>query len=89
MATWEVPLQDRAGVLQRLKAERFIDDERYAMAFVREKVNLNGWGEHKIRAALRRKGIAEDIIARAIKEISPEQSTQRLVERLERKLKTV
>ena len=43
MATWEVPLQDRAGVLQRLKAERFIDDERYAMAFVREKVNLNGW----------------------------------------------
>ena len=89
MVTWEVPLQDRAGVLQRLKAERFIDDERYAMAFVREKVNLNGWGEHKIRSALRRKGIAEDIIARAIKEISPEQSTQRLVERLERKLKTV
>lgn len=89
MATWEVPEQDRIGVLRRLKEERFIDDERYATAFVREKVNLSGWGEYKIRSALRRKGIAEDIIARAIREISPEQSTQRLVERLQRKLKTV
>lgn len=89
MATWEVPEQDRIGVLRRLKEERFIDDERYATAFVREKVNLNGWGEYKIRSALRRKGIAEDIIARAIREISPEQSTQRLVERLQRKLKIV
>lgn len=89
MATWEVPEQDRMGVLRRLKEERFIDDERYATAFVREKVNLNGWGEYKIRSALRRKGVAEDIIARAIREISPEQSTERLVERLQRKLKTV
>lgn len=89
MATWEVPEQDRAGVLQRLKAEHFIDDERYATAFVREKVNLSGWGEHKIRSALRRKGVAEDIIARAIREISPEQNAERLAERLRRKLKTV
>ena len=89
MATWGVPEQDREKVLQRLIAERFIDDERYASAFVREKVSLGGWGEYKIRAALRRKGIAEDIIARALQQISPSQSTEQLTMRLARKLKTV
>lgn len=89
MATWGVPEQDRVKVLQRLIAERFIDDERYAAAFVREKVSLSGWGEYKIRATLRRKGIAEEIIATALQQISPAQSAEQLASRLARKLKTV
>ena len=89
MATWGVPEQDRAKVLRRLIAERFIDDERYAAAFVREKVSLSGWGEYKIRATLRRKGIAEEIIATALQQISPAQSAEQLASRLARKLKTV
>lgn len=89
MATWGVPEQDREGVLQRLKREKFIDDGRYAEAFVREKVNLSGWGEWKIRSALRRKGVAEDVINAALGQLSPEQSAQRLAERLKRKMRTV
>ena len=89
MATWSVPEQDREGVLQRLKREKFIDDGRYAEAFVREKVNLSGWGEWKIRSALRRKGVAEDVINAALGQLSPEQSAQRLAERLKRKMRTV
>lgn len=89
MATWGVPEQDREGVLQRLKREKFIDDGRYAEAFVREKINLSGWGEWKIRSALRRKGVAEDVINAALGQLSPEQSAQRLAERLKRKMRTV
>ena len=89
MATWGVPELDRDKVLQRLRAERFIDDERYAAAFVREKVSLSGWGEYKIRATLRRKGITEEIIAQALQQISPTQSAEQLSARLARKLKTV
>lgn len=89
MATWGVPEQDREGVLQRLKREKFIDDRRYAEAFVREKVNLSGWGEWKIRSALKRKGVAEDVINAALGQLSPEQSAQRLAERLKRKMRTV
>ena len=55
MGTWGVPTQERGAVLQRLIKERFIDDRRYAEAFVREKINLSAWGEYKIRTALRRK----------------------------------
>ena len=89
MATWGVEESERAGVLQRLIKERFIDDERYAEAFVREKSRLSGWGEYKIRTALQRKGIATDIIKTALQQLTPEQNRERLTERLTRKLRTV
>ena len=63
MHGWEVPFDEREGVLRRLVAERYIDDRRYAEAFVREKSNLSAWGEYKIRSALKRKGIAECTIS--------------------------
>ena len=89
MATWGVAEGERATVLQRLIKERFIDDERYAEAFVREKSRLSGWGEYKIRTALGCKGIATDIIEKALQQLSPEQNRERLTARLSRKIKTV
>lgn len=85
MATWGVESSKRTGVLQKLLRERFIDDRRYAEAFIREKTSLSVWGEYKIRAALRRKGISEEIINSALQEISPAANTERLTERLARK----
>ena len=87
MKGWEVPMAERAGVLQQLIRERYIDDSRYAEAFVREKSNLTAWGEYKIRTALRRKGIADQIIAEALSQLNPQQNRARLVERLRRKAK--
>ncbi len=89
MATWQVPEADRQGVLQRLIKDRFIDDSRYAEAFVREKSNLSAWGEYKIRATLRRKGIADDIINSALQQMPAEQNLERLTERLKRKIRTI
>ena len=89
MATWMVPEADRQGVLQRLIKERFIDDSRYAEAFVREKANLSAWGEYKIRATLRRKGIADSTISEALRQIPSEQALERLTERLKRKVRTI
>lgn len=89
MATWMVPEGDRQEVLQRLIKDRFIDDSRYAEAFVREKSNLSAWGEYKIRTALRRKGIADDIINSALQQMPTEQNLERLTERLKRKIRTI
>ena len=89
MNGWEVPVTERNEVLQRLIRERYIDDERYAEAFVREKTNLSAWGEYKIRTSLRRKGIADEIINRALAQLSPEQNRERLIERLQRKAKSI
>jgi regulatory protein len=89
MATWMVPEGDRQGVLQRLIKDNFIDDSRYAEAFVREKSNLSAWGEYKIRATLRRKGIADEIINSALQQMPTEQNIERLTERLKRKMRTI
>lgn len=89
MASWQVPPQEREGVLQRLKADKFIDDRRYAEAFVREKINLSAWGRYKILAALRRKGIAESTVNEAMNIYEHNDTADRLSERLERKALTV
>ncbi len=66
MRGWGVAPAEAQKVLARLIADRFIDDARYAEAFVREKINLSGWGARKIRMTLRTKGIASDTIDEAL-----------------------
>ena len=43
MQRWGVEPSARQGVLQKLLADRFIDDNRYAEAFVRDKIRLSGF----------------------------------------------
>ena len=57
MTRWGVAPADREQVLERLRRDRFIDDARYAEAFVHEKINLSGWGARKIADALLRRKV--------------------------------
>ena len=57
LAEWE---QDDAAadrIVERLRAEGFVDDERFCRAFVEDKWRFNRWGRTKIRMALRMKGM--------------------------------
>lgn len=89
MKRWGVDDNDAQRVLQRLIAERFIDDSRYAAAFVREKINLSGWGSYKIVEALRRKGVDNRIIENALSQYGSVDMEERLQGLLEKKIKTV
>ncbi|WP_295940189.1 regulatory protein RecX [uncultured Alistipes sp.] len=89
MRGWGVPEAARAKVLERLIRDRFIDDARYAGAFVREKLNLSGWGEYKIRAALQRKGVTKEVIDQALAQADRSGMGDRLRQQLERKARTV
>jgi regulatory protein len=88
MSQWQVPQAERAGVLDRLLRERFIDDSRYAEAYVREKSRLSGWGARKIATQLRQKGVAQDIIAEVLKLLDSDVELPRLVEKLRRKMRS-
>ena len=88
MHGWGVAPTDAEKVLARLVRERFIDDRRYAEAFVREKLRLSGWGEYKLRTALQRKGIARELIDEALGQIDRSGMADRLTERLARKART-
>lgn len=89
MRGWGISPSDSERVLQQLIRERFIDDRRYAAAFVREKCRLSGWGVFKIRAALARKEIARPIIDEALASIDPTAHRERLGEQIARKARSI
>ena len=84
MRRWNVPEADRERILHRLCESGFIDDRRFAAAYVREKSSLAGWGVHKIRAGLRAKGIPA-----VVREYETGAVADRLQELLDRKLRSV
>ena len=88
MQNWGVEPSARQGVLQRLIDDKFIDDRRYAEAFVRDKMRFSGWGVFKLRAALRNKSISTDIVEDVLRMLDSNNMTDRLRERLERKMRT-
>ena len=59
--------------MQRLVSERYVDDERYARAFVKDKVRYNKWGRRKVEQALWQKHIDEDIRQRVLDEVDDEE----------------
>lgn len=86
MRRWGLSDADAQGVLARLVRERFIDDRRYAEAYVREKVRFSGWGAHKIRASLRAKSVAPAIVEAALAEFAPSTNNrERLSEMIRKK----
>lgn len=88
MRTWGVAEAERQGVLDRLVTQRFIDDRRYAEAYVREKSTLAGWGARKIAQQLRLKGVSKDIITEVLATLDSDDARTRLTDKLQRKLRT-
>ena len=91
MRGWGLAEREGEQVLERLAKlvrDCFIDDARYAGAFVREKLRLSGWGEYKIRTALQRKRIDRALIDAALAEADRPAMGERLRRQLERKART-
>ena len=73
MRRWQLPSDAQERIVQRLVAERFIDDSRFARLFVRDRLRFASWGERKILMALRQKGIDEATAAEALDEVSDDE----------------
>ncbi len=78
-------LDESETVIKKLVEERFIDEERYCRAFVRDKSSLSGWGSRKIEFALRNKEIDTAIIKAAIESLDPEAGSKVLEMVIKRK----
>ena len=89
MAGWGVEPSQRRAVLDKLVGMKFIDDRRYAEAFVRDKMRFSGWGAYKIRTALRGKGIAPEIIDEALSQADGTEMAERLQRALATKMRSV
>ncbi len=89
MYRWGIAKADQDKILAQLTSQKFIDDERYAAAYVREKMRFSGWGVYKIRASLSTKGISRDIIDRAVGGLDENALDDRLEKYLRRKKQVV
>jgi len=69
MKRWGLDEAAQERVVSRLLKERFVDDERYARAFVKDKVHYNKWGRRKVQQALWMKHIDDDIQHRVLDEV--------------------
>lgn len=76
-------------VVAALVRDRYVDDRRYAGAFVREKSALQGWGEAKLRFMLAGKGIDREVIADALTEIDADKAAARLDKLIAAKARTL
>ncbi|MDP4289801.1 MAG: regulatory protein RecX [Bacteroidota bacterium] len=76
-------------ILDKLEEEGFLNDERFAEAYAGSKFRILRWGKMKIRAGLRSKGVAEELISRALDLIDEEQYMKCLADQLDVKLRAL
>ena len=67
---WGAPMEQEENILAHLEKEGYIDELRYAKAFVRDKYRFSQWGNMKISQALRLKHIPDACIKKALLEIN-------------------
>lgn len=70
---WEIDEEAQARIMERLVKDRYVDDERFARAFVLDKIRYNKWGRRKVEQALYQKHIADDIRRRTLDDVSDEE----------------
>ena len=89
MKRWGLDEGVKDRIISRLVKERFVDDERYARAFVKDKVRYNKWGRRKIQQALWMKRIEEHIQQQVLDEIEEREYLDVLRPLLKQKRKSV
>lgn len=86
---WGVSADAQDRIVARLVEERFIDDERYARAFVKDKIRYNKWGRRKVQQGLWQKHIDADIQERVLDDVDDSEYLAVLRPLLKQKVKSV
>jgi regulatory protein len=82
LATWGVHSSDSQGhIIDTLIKEKFLDEQRYASAFARDRLRYNKWGRIKIEWNLRMKDVDGECITVALADID-EDEYREIAERL-------
>lgn len=89
MKAWEVPEEMVDNIIDHLKEEQFIDEERYCRAFVEDKLKHNKWGCIKIRYELLRKRIPSDLIIEVFSNLDEEEYLAMAKSLMEKKRKEI
>ena len=89
MRRWELDETVQNRIIDRLIKERYVDDERYARAFVKDKIRYNKWGRRKVQQALWQKHIDAEIQQQVLDEIDEKEYLDILRPLLKQKRKSI
>jgi regulatory protein len=76
-------------IMEQLVKEHFIDEQRYANFFARDKFRFNKWGKVKIAYQLRQKSIPAALIEEALQQIDPEANDELLLKLISEKARKI
>ena len=89
MQRWGLPYDAVDRIVKRLEQERYIDEERYCRAFIRDKYLFAKWGKVKIGQALQLKKISSMTYRPFFEEIDEDEYLSILKKLLAAKRKSV
>ena len=89
LCNWGIQQDSIEKIITRLIDEKYIDEQRYAIAFTRDKFRFDGWGRIKIAYSLRNKHISSNVIENALAEIYDNEYIQSLEHLLRNKLRSL
>lgn len=79
----------RDHIMVHLLKHDFLNEERYAKAFVRGKFRIKKWGKQRLQRALKQKDINNTIISIALNEIDEDDYVQTFNDLAEKKLTSI
>ncbi len=85
MQSWNLDREDQDRLLAELISSNFLNEERFAEAFVSGKMRIKRWGKIKIRIELKKRFISNYSIDKALREIDLDEYWKNLVHLSERK----
>lgn len=76
-------------LISELIVTNFLNEERFAMAYVSGKVNIKKWGRIKIKQGLKFKKVPDKLIAKALNSIDGDKYLANLLATAEKKLRVL
>ena len=89
LLAWGGTNEESDEIIAYLIEERYIDNQRYAKSYAKDKFRFNHWGKYKISMMLRSKNIGNEEIEVALGEIDEEEYVERLEQILRDKLRSI
>nr|MBD3621376.1 RecX family transcriptional regulator [Sunxiuqinia sp.] len=89
LSQWGVDEMDAGVVLKQLIEEKYVDDERFARSFAKDKFRFNKWGKIKIAYQLHAKRMNSNTVDLAMNGIDDEAYWEMLIEIITEKNKSV
>ena len=86
---WEIPEDAQARIMEYLTKNKFVDDARFCVAFVKDKIKYNGWGRKKVEQALYIKRIPRSMSDPVFEEIPDEMYLEKLRPLIKQKYPTI